>query len=305
MLFNYFVIFVALSISTVAAVYSISGLMSLFAGAATGVMIMGIVLELGKIVTAVWLHHYWDDLTRLLKVYLTLAVIVLMGITSLGIFGYLSRAHLEQGVKQEILSVKNPVAIFDIQINAKNVQLKDIENRISQLDTAIARLRANAALEALRKESKNREAIVNEKMKVLEEITDLKSKKAVAEITQKAEEQKLELEVGPLRYVADFVFGKADHNQLEQAVRWVIFILIIVFDPLAIFLLVGATIKLRKPVEPVERIVYRKKVGRPLGSKNKPKTILDENGRRIQVRAGNSSVQILDPPAVDLTKFNP
>lgn len=306
-MFNYFVICVALAISSVAAFYSISGLMSLFAGAAIGVMIMGAVLELGKVVTAIWLHRYWEDLTRGLKIYLSIAVFILMGITSLGIFGYLSRAHLEQGVRQEIVAASNPTEVYDIKIESKQSEINDFQKQIDQIDKQIERLRAAQALDAIRRESRNRTDLVNKKNSLLGELTQLKTDKQVASIKQKAEEQKIELEVGPLRYVADFIFGKADHDQLEQAVRWVIFTLIIVFDPLAVFLLVGATMSLakEKPEPENVRIVYRKKPGRPLGSRNKPKVILDENGRKIQVRAGNNSVQILDPPAVDLTKFNP
>ena len=95
MLFGYILLAIALTISSVAAYYSIAGLTAIFAAAFWPIVIMGSVLEVGKIVTTVWLHTYWTHLKWLLKSYMSLAVIVLMFITSMGIFGFLSRAHIE------------------------------------------------------------------------------------------------------------------------------------------------------------------------------------------------------------------
>src|SRR6056300_706518 len=86
----------ALTISAVAIYYSVAGLVAIFAAAAVPIMIMGGVLEISKLVTAVWLHRYWKQTVWWLKSYLTLAVVVLMLITSMGIFGFLSKAHIEQ-----------------------------------------------------------------------------------------------------------------------------------------------------------------------------------------------------------------
>ena len=87
----------ALGISAVAAYYSIVGLMAIFSASAMSIAIMGVVLEIGKLITASWLYQNWKRVPFLLKSYLTLAVIVLMFITSMGIFGYLSKAHIDQG----------------------------------------------------------------------------------------------------------------------------------------------------------------------------------------------------------------
>lgn len=310
MLFNYLAIFVALCISGVAAWYSIAGLMALFAGAATGVMIMGIVLEAGKIVTAIWLHRYWDKVSFLIKTYLCVAVAVLMFITSMGIFGYLSRAHLEQGVRKEILQVSTPIEVYDVQISEKEKLLLDLDGRLKQFDVLVGRQTAKNALTAFKKEGDTRKEIADQRSQVLTEITKLKSDKQIALIKKTAEEQKLKLEIGPLKYAADLVFGEASDHELEKTVRWVIIILIVVFDPLAIFLLVGATMTVVKGLPPEVRVVYRRKPGRPLGSRNKgSRTVLDDDQggsrRKIQVRPGNNSVQIVEPPSVDLTKFNP
>ena len=95
MFLNFIALLTAISISTVAAYYSIYGLTAIFSGVFWPIVIMGGVLEVGKIVTTVWLHTYWRDLKLFLKMYMSLAVVVLMFITSMGIFGFLSRAHIE------------------------------------------------------------------------------------------------------------------------------------------------------------------------------------------------------------------
>ena len=89
-------LFVALSLSVIAAYYSIAGLAAIFAAAAIPIIIMGSVLEAAKIVATVWLHEYWNQCRALMKLYLVPAVVMLMLITSMGIFGFLSKAHIEQ-----------------------------------------------------------------------------------------------------------------------------------------------------------------------------------------------------------------
>ncbi len=101
MIFALFVLFTALCISATAAYYSIVGLMAIFSAAALPIAVMGTVLEVGKLVTAVWLHRYWQQATWWLKTYLSISVVVLMLITSMGIFGYLSKAHLQQNAMSE------------------------------------------------------------------------------------------------------------------------------------------------------------------------------------------------------------
>ena len=96
MIFGILVMFIALCISAVAIYYSVAGLVAIFAAAALPIIIMGGVLEVGKLVTAVWLHRYWQRSAWWLKTYLSISVVVLMFITSMGIFGFLSKAHIEQ-----------------------------------------------------------------------------------------------------------------------------------------------------------------------------------------------------------------
>jgi hypothetical protein len=311
MFLNILAIIVALAISAAAATFSIIGLMALFAGAWIGVLIMGTALEAGKIVTAIWLHKNWKNVTGWIRLYLCVAVAILMFITSMGIFGYLSRAHLEQNVKMEIHAVSTPLEAYDIQITEKEKLLADLDSRIKQFDTLIGRQTAQKALDAFKKEAKTRSEIAAERGKLLTEISELRTKKQLAIIKTTTEKKAIELEIGPLKYAADFIYGKASEDQIEKTVRWVIVILIAVFDPLAIFLLVAATMTISKKEAPPEvKVVYRKKIGRPLGSRNKGRVVMDNDidgggKRKIQVRAANSSVKIVDPPSVDLTKFTP
>ena len=370
------VLITALSISAVAIYYSIAGLVAIFAAAAIPIMIMGGVLEVGKLVTAVWLHRYWSQAKWWLKYYLATAVLVLMFITSMGIFGFLSKAHIEQtsasvenvaqvqqidkqiaqlnavisraedtinktetsgtGADQNIQAqidkeqeridtaydrvkpaidetntqLKEDSKLYTDQINAVDVELQKLAS-MSSIDTSdrdsvkllqqlvgarpdgrygsgtakavkefkdgletkkqtlfvqieelkttakeeVKRLRARAELEIddsnklierLRKQlgtdtGVDIDAIIDEQ--------NLRIKTANTELdvlteekfTIEAEYRKLEAEVGPIKYIAEFVYGEAaDKTMLEEAVRWVIIIIIFVFDPLAVLLLIAS-----------------------------------------------------------------
>ena len=122
---------VALALSTVAAYYSIIGLTAIFAGAVVPVIIMGSILEIGKITTTVWLKKYWKQCSLLLKLYLVPAVVALAVLTSMGIFGFLSKAHIEQTVS----TADNTVLIqqLDDKIERENKKIKDAERKIQQL----------------------------------------------------------------------------------------------------------------------------------------------------------------------------
>ena len=378
----------ALSISAVAIYYSVAGLVAIFAAAAVPIMIMGGTIEIGKLVTAVWLHRYWEKATWWLKTYLSIAVIVLMIITSMGIFGFLSKAHIEQTsastesiekierlnteiTRQEIIINKAERKIEEAENQGanKNDTIQDqIDREQKRIDTAYTRIQPLVAeqqkiiqQETERKDGKlepylaqitsidedlatlsdllnrrdsesirrlqsivgtrvdgtygsrtakqvenyrdgliaKRESILstitkleekespiiisaNEEIKRLRDIAEkeiadsnkvinklrseigsvtpdnntdlieenlLKIKKANQEIdtlteqkySLEAEYRALEAEVGPIKYIAEFVYGEeADRDLLEEAVRWVIIILIVVFDPLAVLLLIAS-----------------------------------------------------------------
>tara|TARA_B100001287_G_scaffold183129_1_gene154500 strand:- start:1912 stop:3786 length:1875 start_codon:yes stop_codon:yes gene_type:complete len=378
----------ALSISAVAIYYSIAGLVAIFAAAAIPIMIMGTALEIGKLVTAVWLHKYWSKAKWWLRTYLAIAVAVLMFITSMGIFGYLSKAHIEQTsasiesvekinqLDTEISRYKSIITRAEEKIESaenqganKNNTIQDqIDREQKRIDTAYDRIQPlvieqqsiikdetirkdkkiepyltqvsniDADLQTLsdllnRRDSESikrlqsivgtrvdgtygsrtakqvenyrdgliakRESILktisqieekespiikaaNEEIKRLRDIAEqeiadsnkvinklrseigsvtpdnntevieenlLKIKNANAEIdvlteekyTIEAEYRKLEAEVGPIKYIAEFIYGEeADRDMLEEAVRWVIILIIFVFDPLAVLLLIAS-----------------------------------------------------------------
>jgi peptidoglycan hydrolase-like protein with peptidoglycan-binding domain len=385
MLLGILTMITALTISAVAIYYSVAGLMTIFAAAAVPIMIMGGALEIGKLVTAVWLHRYWKQATWWLKSYLTIAVLVLMFITSMGIFGFLSKAHIEQtasaneGIaqlerieteivrqeaviaraEQRILEARNadntrdtelqeqiarelervdgayarvqpaineqlatveaertrteqrvaPIQseidsittiLNDLQtaINAGDIekaqgivgtavdgdygpntaravedfraaQLARRDSLIAQIDriktepnstvdqarAEIQRLRnlaeqqiadSNILIERLRSqlgqgETADVDALVDEQTARITQANNTIDTLTEQRYTLEAEYRKLEAEVGPVKYIAEFVYGEeANTNLLEEAVRWVILIIIFVFDPLAVLLLIAS-----------------------------------------------------------------
>ena len=118
MLFGLITFLTALTISGVAIYYSVAGLVAIFAAAAVPIIIMGTALEVGKLVTAVWLHRYWAKAAWWLRTYLSIAVFVLMLITSMGIFGFLSKAHVDQNLSSD--TVTQRIEIIDNKVRAEN-----------------------------------------------------------------------------------------------------------------------------------------------------------------------------------------
>jgi len=242
MLLDYLVLAVALILSGVAAYYSVVGLASIFSGAFFSIVLMGSALELGKLVAASWLYRNWSDAPKLIKYYLVTAVVILMFITSMGIFGYLSKAHLEtsasmtsdvsaelQTLNDTIESKTNTKVLVDRQIqNIDNTLVKYIE-----LGSVTRGLQEKRRLDGERKELEQERKIVEQ------ELVELKSKKNKLE----SEVKKIEVEVGPLKYIAELVYGSDAQSHFDSAVRLVIIILILVFDPLAVILLIAANYK--------------------------------------------------------------
>ena len=242
---NYIALLVALTLSGVAGWYSIIGLTAIFSASFWPVVIMGSTLEIGKVVTTAWLHKNWNIVPRAVKYYLTTAVIVLMLITSMGIFGFLSKAHIEQTVN----TADNTVLIqqLDEKIERENKKIKDAETVVQQLDNAVKvlqdaqRLRGKDGAIAVREGQKEERASLQTVIEnAMTEIDKLQTQRT----TLSVEQTKLEAEVGPLKYIAELIYSNADKNQLEAAVRWVIITLVFVFDPLALLLLIAANIGL-------------------------------------------------------------
>ena len=242
----------ALLIAAIAAYFSIAGLMAIFSGAAIAVAVMAGSLELGKLVTASWLYRNWKETGWLLKSYLTVAVVVLMFITSLGIFGYLSKAHSDQSVISG--GAVEQVALFDEKIKYQRELISTNQKVIAQMDDVVNQTLsrttdaegAERALQVRRSQSRDRRRLVSEISAAQAEIQKLNEQRAPLSVELK----KVESEVGPIKYVAALIYGdNPETNLMERAVRWMIILLVVVFDPLAVALLIAANQSLRRQKE--------------------------------------------------------
>ena len=243
MYFGLLTLFTALAISTVAAYYSIVGLMAIFAGATTAIAIMGVVLEVGKLICASWTFTNWTTSPIIMRTYFIGAVVVLMLITSLGIFGFLSRAHISQSSPTTLLEER--ITRIDLKLEQKNIQIDRYQGRLDILDKALNRyIELGAVSKGLQKigEMENETSLLKSKIEGLEkEIDDFTDEK----FSMKTELNLAEVEVGPIRYVASMLYDDVSESELESAVRWIIILLIFVFDPLAVVLVIAANISLR------------------------------------------------------------
>jgi len=235
----------AISISIIAAGYSIIGLATLFAGAVIPIIMMGSALEVGKLVAASWLYHNWNsNVPRLLKAYLFSAIIILIFITSMGIFGFLSKAHLDQVKPTSSNNIK--IELIDNQIKSQQLIIDRSQKTLTLLDKAlevyIDKEFVTRGLKERKKQKPERDALTLAINEASDEIFKLTNQKASLSL----EQDKIEAEVGPIKYVAELIYGENAEDNFDHAVRIVILILIFVFDPLAVLLLIAANISLRQ-----------------------------------------------------------
>ena len=232
-----------LSISAVAVYYSVAGLISIFAAAVIPIAVMGVTLELSKLVATVWLKQNWFIAPRLIKAYLLIAVAILMLITSMGIFGYLSKAHLDQAVPTGDVAAQ--VALLDEKIKTERDNIDANKKALTQMDAQVDQMLGRSDTErgaeravAIRKNQAKERASLQADI--------AKSQKAIAALNQErapvaSELRKVEAEVGPIKYIAALLYGdNPDANVLERAVRWVIILIVVIFDPLAVVLLLAS-----------------------------------------------------------------
>lgn len=237
--------FSAISISVIAAGYSIIGLATIFAGAYVPIIAMGSALEVGKLVAASWLYNNWQNsiVPKTIKAYLTTAVIVLIFITSMGIFGFLSKAHLDSVQPQANFTIQT--SLIDKQIQQEERNIKRAEDTLLQLDKSIEVYLKNdyatRGLKERRKQEEERNLLKEEIKNSTIKISELYKEKSIIELDQ----QKIEAEVGPLKYIAELIYGENAKDHFDEAVRYAIMVLIFVFDPLAVLLLIAANISLR------------------------------------------------------------
>ena len=217
----------ALGLSGIAAYYSVIGLAQIFPGSYWPIIIMGSVLEISKLVTVSWLYNNWNVTVQIMRYYFLTAIVLLMLITSMGIFGYLSKAHLDSNIV---------IGANSVQLKTLDTQEKIAKERLTYLlqragDPSTASRKIDVQIQETQAELKR---ISNEKLPLL------------------SEENKLTAEIGPIKYIAELFYSKDDPNFIDKAVRSVILIIIIVFDPLAVLLLIASNQTYQRLKQPVE-----------------------------------------------------
>ena len=219
--FSYLLLITALSISAVAGYFSIVGLTLIFSAAFWPIVIMGVVLEIGKLVTASFIYRMWVKVNWIMKSYFILSVLVLSCITSLGIFGYLSKSY-----------TSDSAGLFDNETKiATNKEILEVERK--RLDNLLIQLgkreKGNSRIEKDIKQTQDR----------ISELT-----REIGEYQK--ERNKQNSEIGPIRYITELFYNKNDLETIDKAVRMIIVILVFVFDPLAILLVVAANMMFRQ-----------------------------------------------------------
>ena len=243
MLLAWLLLLTGLIISAVAIYYSVIGLAAIFAAATIPIYIMGGSLEVAKLVCASWLKENWSRTPMLMKTYMVVAVFVLMAITSMGIFGFLSKAHSDQSLVSG--DVTSKIAIYDEKIKTAKDNIDANRKALKQMDEAVDQVMGRSNDEkGADKAVALRRGQQKERGRLLAEIETYQ--KTVSILTEErapiaAEVRKVEAEVGPIKYIAAFVYGdNPDANILEKSVTWVIIIIVSVFDPLAVIMLLAA-----------------------------------------------------------------
>jgi hypothetical protein len=254
MIFAYLLAITGLTLSAVAIYYSVIGLTAIFAAAFWSIVVMGATLEIAKLVAASWLKMYWGQIPRGIKIYMTTAVVILMLITSMGIFGFLSKAHLDQNIVSG--DVQSRISLIDEKIKIERENIANAQQVIKQMDAAVngiiatgdqeIKLRdgttriqsaAERSLQIRRSQANDRAALTKQIEEAQTRIVKLQEESAPI----RSEMREVEAKVGPIKYIAALIYGdNPDTNVLEKAVTWVIMIIVLVFDPLAVLLILGA-----------------------------------------------------------------
>ena len=277
----------ALALSACAAYYSIMGLVAIFAAAAIPIFIMGTLLEISKLVVASWIYQNWKEVPRLMKYYFTSALVILMLLTSMGIFGYLSKAHLDQAIPTG--DVQSKLALIDEKIKTEkeniNANRKELTQLDAQVDQTIARTDdtkgTERAITVRRSQQKDRNRILNEIGAAQTKIAKYNEERAPIA----SEVRKVEAEVGPIKYIAALLYGdNPEVDVLEKAVRWVIILIVMVFDPLAVLLLVAANWQQKRNKEETE-----------------PKEVFIDEGELPPVPEEINKTEIIEPIQVNIT----
>ena len=297
----------AISISVIAAGYSIIGLATIFAGAYIPIIAMGSALEVGKLVAASWLYNNWQNklVPKTIKAYLTTAVVVLIFITSMGIFGFLSKAHLDSVQPQANFTIQTE--LIDKQIANEEKIITRAEDTLNQLDAALDKYidmeYVTRGLKEREKQKDEREALQLAINNAVAKISELQIQKSTISL----EKEKIEAEVGPLKYIAELIYGDDAKDHFDEAVRYAIMVLIFVFDPLAVLLLIAANISLRsyKETRKVEKADKTKEIEKKLNNERQKNTRLRQKEREFKKQERDYKAFIQKLGAKELSDLDP
>ena len=251
---TFLMFFCALALSASAAWYSIIGLTAIFAAAKIPIVIMGATLEVSKLVVASWLYRNWKEIPFLMKTYLTGALLVLMFLTSMGIFGFLSKSHADQSMNSGDVLAK--IEMLEQKIQLEQTKIDSAKTTLAQLDTQVNEMigrststsAINRSITIRKQQDKERTVLIQSIEESQSRINELREEL----IPYKTQNRQLEAEVGPIKYIAALIYGEnPDENLLEKAIRWVILLIVGVFDPLAVVMLIAANWSMRHRSESV------------------------------------------------------
>jgi len=271
------------ALSATAAYYSIIGLLAIFPGAVVPIVLMGITLEFGKLVAASWIYRNWRTSPFLIRAYMGLAVLVLMFITSMGIFGFLSKAHLDQSL---LGAVDNQYEIETLNstIESKNKTVALLVRQMDNIDESLSKYiemgYVTKGLDQKKQLDVERKELDDQRLALENELVELKSKRNTLSIDVK----KNEAEIGPLKYIAELVYGEAEAPKMfDKTVRWVIVLIVSVFDPLAIALLIAGNISLMNRVMPVVGEGRRRPIINPEKLDYEPEIVYTANSEPVSI----------------------
>lgn len=251
---TFLMFFCALALSASAAWYSIIGLTAIFAAAKIPIVIMGATLEVSKLVVASWLYRNWKEIPFLMKTYLTGALLVLMFLTSMGIFGFLSKSHADQSMNSGDVLAK--IEMLEQKIQIEQSKIDSAKTTLAQLDAQVNEMigrststsAINRSITIRKQQDKERTVLIQSIEESQSRINELREEL----IPYKTQNRQLEAEVGPIKYIAALIYGEnPDENLLEKAIRWVILLIVGVFDPLAVVMLIAANWSMRHRSESV------------------------------------------------------
>lgn len=247
---NYLAFGTSILLAGIAAYFSVVGLSTIFAGAFWSVIVMGGALEFGKLVTAAWLHIKWDEINKAFKYYLSIAVIVLMLITSMGIFGFLSKAHIDS--QTAIADNEIEFRLIEQNIQREQKVIDYVDSQFELLDNAseqwISRGYISRALQERENQADDRQELERQQREAAEKINGYLLTKS--ELEREAVRQSAE--IGPIKYVAEILYGDQAEDYIDNAARWVIFAIIFVFDPVAVLLLIASSGMIARGREPID-----------------------------------------------------